>query len=150
MKTIIRMTIAGLFTLMITAGNVFGQGNTNPRTFKHFRNTRVIYSVQQKEMLKQRADLNLNFMKAFRSSISQKQKDILGDPRLIRSEREKEFRASLTDNQVSLIKNHRADIQKMRQEFRATLSPEQKAELKKNGINRRMGPGAGFMNCLAS
>ncbi len=78
MRTIIRLTIMGLLTLILSGGNVSGQGQSSVPVRGNGRGAANIFSDQQKEMLKQRTVLSQNFRKEFRASISQKQKDILG------------------------------------------------------------------------
>jgi hypothetical protein len=100
-------------------------------------------------MLNQRAEKKQDFRKAFKATISQSQKDILRDPRVMPSDRKKAFRASLTNEQVAMIKSQQADMKKMREAFRATLTTEQKTDLKKLNMSRKMKPGHGFKNGTA-
>lgn len=136
MKTKARLFAAVLLTLILSTGYVLGQDQSSSKI--EGKGIASILTQQQKDMLKLRAEKQAGFRKDFRASISDKQKEILENPRVMPYERQKEFRASLTDQQVDMIKNHRAEIKKMKEEFRATLTPEQKAMMKKAYMGRRM------------
>ena len=146
MKTIIRLTTIGILTLILSYGSVFGQEQPSAPVNGNGKWADGIFSAQQKEMLKQRAAKKQAFRKEFKATVSQTQKDILGDPRVMPADRKKSFRASLTDGQVAMIKSQQADMKKMREEFRATLTPEQKADLKKLFMSRKMKSGHEFKN----
>jgi hypothetical protein len=146
MKTIIRLTTMGFLTLILSFGNLYGQEQSSAPVNANGKWADGIFSVQQKEMLKQRSAKKQAFREAFKATISQSQKDIMGDPRVMPADRKKAFRASLTDEQVAMIKSQQADMKKMREEFRATLTPEQKADLKKLIMSRKMKSGHGFKN----
>ncbi len=150
MKTMIRLAMMGLLTLILSMGNVSAQEQASAPVRGNGRGDGAIFSAQQKEMLKQRAAKKNEFRKAFKATISQNQEAILGNPRKMPYDRKKEFRGSLTDEQVSMIKTQRADIKKMIEEFRATLTPEQKAKLKKLNMSRKMRDGSGFRKGLTS
>ena len=144
MKAIIRLTTMGLLTLILSCVNVSGQEQSSAPVNGNGKGTDGIFSAQQKEMLKLRVAKRQAFRKAFKATISQTQKDILGDPRVMPADRKKAFRASLTDEQVTMIKSQQTDMKKMREEFRATLTPEQKADLKKLYMSRKMKSGHVF------
>jgi hypothetical protein len=145
MKTIIRLTAIGLLALLLSCVNVSGQEQSSTVN-GNGKGAEGIFTAQQKEMLKQRAEKKHAFHEAFKASVSQAQKDILSDPRVMPAERKKAFRASLTDEQVAMIKSQQADMKKMREEFRATLTPGQKADLKKKFMSRKMKSVHGFKN----
>jgi len=146
MKAIIRLTTMGLLTLILSCVNVSGQEQSSAPVNGNGKGTDGIFSVQQKEMLKQRAAKKQAFRKAFKATISQTQKDLLTDPRVMPADRKKAFRASLTDEQVAMIKSQQADMKKMKEDFRATLTPEQKADLRKMYMSGKMKSGHGFKN----
>ena len=146
MKAIIRLTTMGLLTLILSCVNVSGQAQSSPTFEGKVNGAEGVFTAQQKEMLKERAAKRHAFHEAFKASVSQAQKDILSDPRVIPAERKKAFRASLTDEQVTMIKLQQAEMKKMREEFRATLTPEQKADLKKKFMSRKMKSIHGFKN----
>jgi hypothetical protein len=136
MKTIIKSTGFGLLFILLLTGNVFSQELLKAPA-KGTGKGMLNLSDKQKEMLKLRAEKVKTFRAEFKSLISQKQKDILGDPRVMPAERMKAFRASLTDQQVAMIKSHREEMKNMRLEFRATLTPEQETIIKRNSLFRR-------------
>jgi hypothetical protein len=148
MREIIKLTTAGLLTLILSCGNVSGQEQSSVPVKGKGNGMSNVLSAKQKEMVKQRTEKMQIFRKDFRASISQKQKDIIGNPRIMPVERKKEFRASLTDQQVVMIKSHKEDIKKMREEFRKTLTPEQKAAFKKMITARKARLGPRFKNSM--
>jgi vacuolar-type H+-ATPase subunit I/STV1 len=87
-------------------------------------------------MLKNNLQKRKELRQAFKATITQDQKDILSDPRVMPAERMKSFRASFTDQQVSIIKSNRKEIKAMKDEFRSTLSAEQKIQLRKMAVKR--------------
>jgi len=146
MKTIIKLAMTGLLTFILSIGTMSGQEQSSAPANRNGRVVTGILSAQQKEMLKLRNEKKQSFRKAFKASISEKQRDILGDPRVMPAERQKAFRASLTDQQVEMIKTLRADMKSMREEFRATLTPTQKTDLKKLNMPGKMRPVKRFRN----
>lgn len=144
MKTIIKLTTVGLLALILSGGYISGQEQSSAPLRRAGSGVAGILTAQQKGMLKQRTEKNQTFRKDFKASISQKQKDLLGDPRVMPAERKKAFRASLTDQQVIMIKAHREEMKKMREEFRATLTPDQKAALKRVNMARKIRSGTGL------
>ena len=87
-------------------------------------------------MLKDDFQKRKELRQAFKATLSQDQKDLLSDPRLMPLDRIKSFRASLSDEQVSMIKADKDQIKAMKVEFRSTLSSEQKIQLRKMAVNR--------------
>jgi hypothetical protein len=156
MKTIIKTTVLGLLAIVLSGGNIFAQDSPVTPGQGDRRGTRMnLFSDQQKDMLKQRAEKQKAFRETFKTSISQYQKDLLEDPRVMPLERQKAFRASLTDPQVAMIKSHRDEMKNLREQFRSTLTSDQKAKInmmrrgrwmiKDHSFRGEMMPDQGFM-----
>jgi hypothetical protein len=87
-------------------------------------------------MLKNDLQKRKEIRDAFRATLTQEQKDMLTDPRMMKAERIKAFRASLTDQQVNMIKERQQQTKTDRIQFRSTLSDQQKMQFKRMAINR--------------
>ena len=150
MKKIIKQAVSIILGAFLISGFTLAQEPQFPcRAPGYGAGVAANFTDQQKEMLKQISEKKKSFKQEFQETVSQEQKDILEDPRLLPVERKKEFSASFTDEQVKMIKSHNAEIKKMREEIRASVTPEQKAALQKGNKNqgkyaRRPGPGAGM------
>jgi len=90
-----------------------------------------LFTDDQKAMLKANRQKIKDMRDAFRATLTQAQKDILSDPRLIKIDRERAFRASFTDKQVKMIKARQQEVKADRVKFRSTLSEQQKMQLKR-------------------
>jgi hypothetical protein len=140
MRTVIKSSVLGFMVVILISGNVFAQQQPAPPPVPGNKKGMMMgrFSDQQKVMLKQESVKKKGFKEAFKASISQKQKDILADPRLIPADRQKQFRASFTDQQVSMIKSNKEEMKKMKAQFSQTLTPDQKIAMKRMKMGRNM------------
>ena len=143
MKTIIKSTLSILLGMLLMGSVVVAQDQSQtikpvPRKNK---NTQIL-TDNQKAMQKANQEKRKVMKEAFKATVSQDQKDILSDPRLVKADRNKKFRASLTDKQVGMIKARQQEVKNENDQFRATLTDQQKMQLKKRALVRNRTNGA--------
>ncbi len=143
MKTIIKSTLSILLGIFIMSGVAVAQDQSQTNAPLQRKNMRTpILTESQKSMQKANQQKRKEMREAFKATISQNQKDILSDPRLVKADRIKKFRASLTDSQVSMIKARQQEVKTEKEQFRATLTDQQKMLLKRRAMTRNKTNGA--------
>ena len=137
MKTIVKSTLSILLGMLLMGGVAVAQDQSQTKTPVQAKNMKTqILTDNQKAMRKADQQKRKEMRESFKATISQDQKDILSDPRLVKADRVKKFRASLTDKQVSMIKARQQEVKTENEQFRATLTDQQKMQLKKRTMAR--------------
>lgn len=137
MKTIVKSTLSILLGMLIMGSVAIAQDQSQTKTPVQTKNMKTqILTDNQKAMQKAYQQKRKEMREAFKTTISQDQKNILSDPRLVKADRIKKFRASLTDKQVSMIKARQQEVKTEKEQFRATLTDQQKMQLKRRAMMR--------------
>jgi hypothetical protein len=135
MKTIVKSTLSILLGVIITGSVAVAQDQSQTKTPVPTKNMKAqILTENQKAMQKAGQQKRKEMREAFKTTISQDQKDLLSDPRLVKADRIKKFRASLTDKQVSMIKARQQEVKAEKEQFRATLTDQQKIQLRQRSM----------------
>jgi hypothetical protein len=96
---------------------------------------------QQREQIRQNIQKMKQMREEFKASLTQEQKDMLTDPRMMPADRERAFRKSLTDNQVKMLREKQQEMKMMRTRLETRLSDAERLRFRRmmiyNNFNNR-------------